>query len=241
MAELKLSKPLKYDHPKGTPVTVVDQYINEITGEKVWFTAPKVAGVYYNKTVSFFERAIELRDRVLKNLRPVNPRDAEQGNAFIDEKNVFEFFTEACSGIILLFASVESMVNNFIENAPEHNYTKNVKNKIFSTGKYFIERKKNQVLSLEQLLFLNIEEKLKNVLPCLYGFESPANQKFWQDFKTLKLLRDGFIHCTRNQAYGANRGENSLYSKLFDLDFEKLINHIGDLLTYFKNNTQKII
>jgi len=241
MVELNLSKPLKYDHPKGTPVTVVDQYINKSTGEKVWFVAPKIDAVYYDKAVKFFENAIELKDKVLKSLGPVNPKDQDQGNAFINKEAVFEFFTESCSGIILLFAAVESLVNNLIENASTYNYCKKKKTKIFSVGKYFIERKKNEVLSLEQLLFLSIEEKLKNVLPCLYKFESPANKKFWQDFKTLKLLRDGFIHCTRDHAYGANKGVNSIYSKMFDIDFEKLINNTGDLLIYLKNNTQKTI
>jgi len=238
MAELQLSKPLKYNHPKGTPVTVVDKYINK-TGEDVWFVAPKIDGVYYGRAVKFFEHAIELRENVFKSKGAVNPKDQEQGNAFIDKNAVFEFFTEACSGIILLFASVESLVNSLIENSQNHNYNKVIKKKIFSLGKCSFEYKKNQILSLEQILFLNIEEKIKNVLPVLYKFESPASQNYWQDFKILKLLRDGFIHCTRNQSYGANRGVNSLHSQLFDIDFEKMINSIGDLLTYLKNNSQK--
>ena len=239
MAELKLSKPLKYDHPKGTPVTFVDQYINQDTGEKIWFAAPKIDGLYYGKSVKIFEDAIKLRNTIFKNLGPVNSKDSDQGNAFLNKEVIFEFFTETCSGIILLFAATESLVNNLIENAPEYNYCKKIKVNIFSIGKYIIVYKKNERLSLEQLLFLNIEEKLKKVLPCLYKFESPASKKFWQDFKNLKLLRDGFIHSTRKQAYGADRGVNSLYSQLFDIDFEKLVNNIGNLLMYLKDNTKK--
>jgi len=193
--------------------------------------------------VKFFDNAIKLRNKVLNSKGPVNSKNPDQGNAFINEGTVFEFFTESCSGIILLFAATESLVNNLIENAPVYNYCKKIKVNIFSVEKYFIGRKKNEVLSLEQLLSprIGIEEKLKNVLPCLYKFESPTNKNFWQDFKTLKLLRDGFVHCTRDQVYGADRGVNSLYSKLFDIDFEKLINNIGDLLMYLNNNTQKIV
>lgn len=239
MPEIKLATPLKYDHPKGTPVTVVDQYINKSAKEKTWFVAPKIDGVYYGRTVNFFENAIELRNKVINNRKLANPTDPEQGYAFIDQKAVFEFFTEACSGVILLFAATESLANNLIENAPRHNYSKNKKVDIFSIGKYVIGQKKEQLLSSEQLLFLGIEEKLKNVLPCLYNFESPANKDFWQDFRKLKQLRDGFIHCTRNHSYGADRGVNSLYAQLFDVDYEKLINNIGDLLTYLKDNSQK--
>lgn len=239
MAEITLSKPLKYDHPKGTPVTVVDQYINKNTGEKIWFVAPKVDGVYFGKAVKFFENAIELKSKVFSSKGPVNPKDSDQGNAFIDQEAVFELFTEASSGVILLFAATESLVNKLIERAPKHNYSKNVKVNMFSVGKYVIGRKKNRVLSLDELLFLSIEEKLKNVLPYLYGFESPADKTFWQDFKTLKSLRDGIIHSTRNHAYGADRGVNSLYSQLFDIDYEKLINNVGDLLTYLNNSSQR--
>ncbi len=239
MGEIKLSTPLKYNHPKGTPVTVVDQYISRKTKETTWFVAPKIDGLYFGRSASFFDNAIKLRNKVIKDRKPVNPTDPEQGNAFIDQKAVFEFFTEACSGVILLFAATESLVNNLIENAPKHNYGKDKKNNLFSIGKYAIKRKRSEVLNLEQLLFLGIEEKIKNVLPILYGFESPGNKTFWKYFKTLKQLRDGFIHCTRNHAYGADRGVNSLYAQLFDVDYEKLINNIGDLLTYLKDNSQK--
>ncbi|MEI7890551.1 MAG: hypothetical protein WCI36_01145 [bacterium] len=241
MPEIKLATPLKYNHPKGTAITVVDQYINKSTREKTWFVAPKIDGVYFGKAVNFFNNAIELRKKVFENRKPINPTDPDQGKAFINQKDVFEFFTEACSGVILLFAATESLTNNLIESASEHNYNKDKKNKIFSIGKYIIEQNKNQPLSLEQLLFLGIEEKLKNVLPQLYEFESPAGKTFWQDFKTLKQLRDGFIHCTRNHAYGADRGVNSLYAQLFDMDFEKLVNNIGDLLTYIKDNCQRTV
>jgi hypothetical protein len=240
MPEIKLAKPTKYAHPKGTPITVVDQYTSKSTGEKVFFIAPKIDGVYYGKSVKFFESAINLRENVFHSKGPVNPKDLDQGNAFIDKTAVFEFFTEACSGTILLFAAVESLVNDLIESAHEYNYSKIKKDKILSIGKYFIGYKKSRILSLEQLLFLNIEEKIKNVLPCLYKFEFLSNNNFWQDFKNLKSLRDGFIHCTHNHAYGASRGVNSLYSQLFDVDFEKLVNSIGNLLTYLKNNAQKI-
>lgn len=236
MAKLELSKPVKYSHPKGTPVTVVDRYINKNTNEEIWFVAPKIDGVYYGEAVKFFENAIKLKDKAFKGIGRVNPKDSSQGKAFIDHESVFEFFTEACSGIILLFASVEFLVNKLIENAPKYNYNKNIKVSIFSIGKYAINQKKSQVLSLEQLLFLNIEEKLKNALPCLYEFESPVSKTYWHDFKTLKLLRDGFIHCTHNHAYGADRNVNSLYSQLFDIDYKKLINNIGDLLKHLNNN-----
>lgn len=239
MPEIKLATPLKYDHPKGTPVTVVDQYINKTTKEKTWFVAPKIDGVYYGKAINFFENAIKIRNKVLNNRKPANPTDPDQGNFFIDQKDVFEFFTEACSGVILLFAATESLANNLIEKAPEHNYSKVIKVKMFSLGKYVIERKEKQFLSSEKLLFLGIEEKIKSVLPCLYNFESPVRKTFWQDFKNLKQLRDGFIHCTRNHAYGADRGVNSLYAQLFDVDYEKLLNNVGELLTYLKDNSQK--
>jgi len=191
--------------------------------------------------MDFKSIVFELKNKVFNGKGPINSKDPSQGNAFINKEDVFEFFTEACSGIMLLFAATESLANSLIENAPEYNYYNKKKVNIFSVGNYFVSRKNNAVLSLEQLLFLSIEEKLKKVLPCLYKFESPASKIFWQDFKTLKLLRDGFIHCTRNQAYGANRGVNSLYSQLFDINFEKFAYKIGDLLIYLQNNSQKTV
>ncbi len=241
MPEIRLSKPLKYDHPKGTPVTLVDQYINNDTKERTWFVAPKIDGLYYNRAVKFFEKAIKLRKKVLSSRGPVNPKDHEQGEAFVNKDKVFNFFTEACSGIILLFAAVESLVNTLTERSPKHDYKK--KGRVFkiSIGKLKIEWEKEKNLSVNDLLFLGIEEKIKKVIPSLYEFDSPVNQEFWQDFKELKKLRDGFIHCRCDHAYGANKGVNSLYSQLFDFDFEKNINNVGKLITYLDNESKNSI
>ncbi len=239
MPEVKLATPLKYDHPKGTPITVVDQYINKNTGEKTWFVAPKVDGLYYGRAVKFFEKAIKLRKKVLASRGFVNPKDHEQGKAFINKDRVFNFFTEACSGVILLFAAVESLTNTLIEKSPKYDFKKKKRAKRISVGRIKIEWEKERALTLDELMFVGIEEKLKNVLPCLYDFKSPASKNFWQDFKKLKRLRNGFIHCTRNHAYGANKGVNSLYSQLFDIDFEKLVNNIGELIEYLDKNTSR--
>jgi len=239
MAILRLSKPLKYDHPKGTPVTVVDKYINPVSKEEILFHAPKVRGMYYGKSVDFFNSAIALKDKCFQSVGLVNPKDAEQGNAFIDNDSVFSFFTESCSGMIMLFAAVESYVNDLIERSANEKYYKILPYKL-SFGRFAIFYKKEKNLTIEERLYLSIEEKIKKVLPTIFNFQSPAQEHFWQDFIQVKKLRNAFMHSTRSKSYGANRGENSVYAQLFDLDFERLVNSVGDLIKYLKTNSNDV-
>lgn len=238
MTEIKLSRPLKYSYPKGTPVTVVDKYVNTKTGEQTWFKAPKVEGVYYNRSKEFFSKAIELKNKLSRERGPVNPKDPEQGNAYTNENTVFDFFTESCSGLILLFGAVEALTNRLIEQASTLNYEEEKEVKKITFSKLIIRWKKMIGLSLEELSFLSIEKKLKYVLPCLYKIESPASKGFWEDFKMLKRLRNGIIHPTRSNAYGAHENRNSVYAELFEVDFEKLINNIEKLMKYLDDNTK---
>ncbi|MBI4049735.1 MAG: hypothetical protein HY395_02910 [Candidatus Doudnabacteria bacterium] len=234
MPIIKLATPLKYSHPKGTPVTVVDRYIDPNTKKETWFTAPKIVGVYYKKSIEFFNKALELRTRVFASRGPVNPKDSEQGTAFMDEQAVFDFFTEACSGIILLFGAVESLVNELIEKAPAIPYTEEKRAKIISLGKLSVYWRRQKSLSSQELSYKEIDLKLKYILPSLYSFESPAQKSFWGDFKLLKRLRDSVTHPTKSRAYGASKNMNSIYAEFFGVDFQQLVNGTGDLIKYLQ-------
>lgn len=239
--QTNLVKPakLKYEHKTGESVRKVDLYFDKENNEQIWFTAPKVDGLYFKKAEELLNDANHKRNDVKKSKGLVNPKDPQQGNAFINENAVFEFFSIASAGIILLFSSVEANINNAIETCKDVNYFEKKDKTIFKIWKLIVRFRQTSTLTKEEILFLDINTKLKKVLPKLYNFESPANENFWQKFSELKKIRDSLIHITSTKSYGASNYKNSVYAELMDLDFDELLNAIRNLIYYIDNNVHK--
>ena len=52
---------LKYEHPIGTPVTLIDRYIDKVSGKETWFIPPKVDGLYLEKARKLIDEANKKR------------------------------------------------------------------------------------------------------------------------------------------------------------------------------------
>jgi len=236
-----LTKPvkLKHVHKTGEPVRKVDFYIDKKNNERICFVAPKVDGLYLKRAKELFKEADKKRNEVIKSKGPVNPKDPQQGNAFINENVIFDFFSITSAGIILLFSSVEANVNNAIESCKDINYFEKKDKTIFKIWKLIVRYRQSRALTKEEILFLDINTKLKKVLPKLYNFGSPAKENYWQQFSELKKIRDSLIHITSTKSYGASNNKNSVYAELIDLDFNELLNAIKKLINYIDNNVYK--
>lgn len=235
--QTKITKPakLKYNHPVGTPITVVDFYSNR-KGERTFFTWPKVEGLYFERAREIFTETVNKRKIVFKSRGPINPKDLTQGQAFIDENEVFNFFSLASEGIILLFGAVEALTNNLIEEVQSESYIEKRYTKVIQLSNWRLQRRKDVQLTKDRMLFRNIKDKLKNILPICYNIEPPTQRDFWASFCLLKKLRDGIMHPTRVKTYGVDKKSNSIFAELFEIDFEKLVADIEALLEYLEKN-----
>ena len=242
IVQTKITKPakLKYSHPVGTPVTVIDFYINH-KGERTFFTWPKVDGLYFERAKEIFGEATEKRKIVFQNRGPVNPKDLTQGQAFLDKDEVFNFFSLASEGIILLFGAVEALINSLIENIQLGLYSEKKYTGVVKLGNWRLQRRKHVYPTKEQVFFRGIEDKLKNILPICYGIESPVKKDFWASFCLLKKLRDGIMHPTRSKTYGADKEKNSVLAELFEIDFMKLVTDTESLLQYLEENCKETV
>ncbi len=237
VVQTKITKPakIKYSHPIGALITVVDFYIN-CKGERTLFNWPKVDGLYFERAKEIFAEAANKRKIVFKSRGPVNPKDLTQGQAFIDEDEVFNFFSLASEGIILLFGAVEALTNTLIEEIPSESYKEQKYIKVIQLRNWRLQKRRTSQLTKEQMLFKNIKKKLKNILPIYYGIEPPAQKGFWASFCLLKKLRDGIMHPSRFKTYGADKETNSIFAELFEVDFKKLVTDIETLLEYLEKN-----
>ncbi|MCX6785728.1 MAG: hypothetical protein NTZ18_02655 [Candidatus Komeilibacteria bacterium] len=235
--QTELTKPanLKYDHPAGTKVTKVDIYVEKGTSNQIFFSAPKVDGLYFQRAEQLFKEAEEKKKVVFASKGLVNPKDSTQGVAFIDSDAVLDFFSIASAGVVLLFSSVEAQANHLIEIVNPINYIKSKDIVLIKIGIWTMRRKKDVKLSMEEILFLGIEEKLKKVIPGIYNFESPVNEAFWESFKKLKSLRDGLTHPIQDRVYRGPSDKNSVYADLLDTNFNELLRNIKDLIDFLRS------
>ena len=230
---------LKYEHPTGTLVTLVDRYIDKASGNTTWFVSPKVDGLYLEKAKELINEANKKRGIVFASRGPVNPKDHTQGCAFTDEENLLDFFLLTTEVVILLYSAVEFLTNYSIEKAVDLTYKKYKYLSIFHIGGIRLELKKKVTLSQQEILFLRTEEKLKYVLPQHYSCESPSQKVFWESFIKLKHFRDDVIHATRYKTYGASRAQNSVYAELLAVDLNKLLADVEQLLYYLDQNIKQ--
>lgn len=227
---------LKYEHSVGTLVTLIDRYIDKVSGKKTWFIPPKVDGLYLEKAKELINEANKKRGIVLASRGSVNPKDPVQGDAFVDKENLLDFFSLATESVILLYSAVEFLANYSIEKATNLYYNKRKYSPIFKLGVIRFEFKKIVTLSQRDILFLRTEEKLKSVLPQHYSCKSPSQKDFWESFMVLKRFRDDVIHATRNKTYGANQAQNSVFAELLAIDLNKLLTDTEQLLGYIDQN-----
>jgi hypothetical protein len=103
-----------------------------------------------------------------------------QGTWPEDHRFLFDFFELFLAEVIFSFTAIEAFAN---ESIPQHfTYA-------WKTSK---EVKKLARADIERLV--NLDEKLKRVLPEAHNLESPAGTKAWQGFRELKAVRDRVVH-----------------------------------------------
>ncbi len=240
--ETTLAKPAKigrFEHAVGAPIAFIDKFTEKDTGIATWFYAPKVDGMYLNRAEALIDECLKKKAAAQASRRPMNSKDPTVGDAFGDKDSALDFFETGSIAIILLHATIEFIANLHIELAKDLHYVVRKDVTVLKLWGMRLQVKRDVVLSIEQVLFLSLDEKLKSVLPGHYAFTSPASQSFWQDYVELKKLRDELVHITRDRSYGASRGENSVYARLFEVDFMKLLKGTESLIDYVEGECRK--
>lgn len=224
---------LKYDHPAGTKVTLLDKHTSSNSKEETFFEAPLVEGFFFEEAKKYFNMADEKRNEMIGSRGLINPKDASQGYAYRNTDAVFNFFSLVSIGSILLFDAVETATNKYIERTKKA-YKKKTDFILIKLGSWSLRYKRETELNLEQMLYLGIDEKLKSVLPFCYDFAPPTQERFWASFKRLKSFRDSLIHIHGARGYGARTNQNSVFSKLIDEDFNALVTNNEQLIQFIK-------
>jgi hypothetical protein len=103
-----------------------------------------------------------------------------QGTYPENHKLLFDFFESLIAEVIFSFTAIEAFANESIPTNFVYSW-KNAK-EVKQLARPDIER------------YVQLDEKLKRVLPQAHSIRSPSGTKIWQEFKTLKAVRDRLVH-----------------------------------------------
>lgn len=139
----------------------------------------------------------------------------------LDEEGLYRYLYLGASCLISLIVSVEAFVNQEIPYDFKLTVT-NKKGQAETLTKGDIEFRKR------------LEEKLE-ILADILGKKDFKQQLFWNEFKSIKKLRDGFVHIKTKGSQKVDRNDELFFS-ILELDFIKAKKTIINLVNFFINN-----
>lgn len=131
-----------------------------------------------------------LRGRKNGSVGPANPSAA------------LDCLADLAAAVLFAFTAVESLANHAIDMLPE-------------TATVTIGRKgrEAEIAKPEMVRRLNLDEKLKQVLPLIDGGRNIAGTAPWERYLHLKGLRDALVHIDR-RGYAPDPDERTAYDRL---------------------------
>lgn len=103
-----------------------------------------------------------------------------QGTWPEDHRPLFDFFEAFIAEVIFSFTAIEAFANESIPANFSYAWKNTKETKLIARAE--IER------------YVQLDEKLKQVLPQAHNIKSPSGTKAWQGFKELKAVRDRLVH-----------------------------------------------
>jgi hypothetical protein len=103
-----------------------------------------------------------------------------QGTWPEDHRLLFDYFELFIAEVIFSFTAIEAFANESIPTAFSYSWKNAKETKLITRAD--IER------------FVQLDEKLKRVLPQAHNIKGPAGTKAWQGFKEIKAVRDRVVH-----------------------------------------------
>ena len=158
--------------------------------EQLSFGIPSAAALYLEISDKAFGEAFRL-----KKMAFTRTNKNEMRPEFI-----FEYFEQMAVAVVFGYTALEAFANVCI---PEAYYFEKKHKEIYAAlGKENIERQ------------VDLETKLRKILPEVLKSEKIAGTKLWQDFRYLKEIRDRFIHIKSFESHSLHPDPKSVWDQL---------------------------
>jgi hypothetical protein len=185
VVDYRIIRPRVFLEKGGNTVASVQQLSSFSVGNcKIEFITPNPVTLFYNKGRKEYENA----ETIYKEIIQPNLNPGKKYEVSIDDLHkIYDYLEHIQTSIICVYSAIEALSNVAIPNG-------------------FILTKKNNKGIMETWKKENIErwisttEKISKIVPSIRKIESPASQRFWEDFIALKDIRDEIIHQKQSKA-----------------------------------------
>lgn len=193
-------------HPIGTILKVIKEIIYKDNIQHI--TLPNPTAMYLSLATKLGNHGYDF----IKNNFPNNKEIISQKDENLFNTKLFDAFENLIACVIFSYSAIEAFANFEIP-----------KEYIFK-----IERKDKrcqEIYNHAQIeRFLNLEMKLKIILPDILQTKSKIPNKIWQDYLWLKKIRNRFVHLKHSDWDNKPVDKKKLYTGLwYDLLSEKII------------------
>ncbi len=188
---------VEYEELKSTSIVTHPIKINN---KKTNFLTP-------NPTALFLDISHNL---YIKACKTYKFEKLKEPDSIMDAKKYFNSLEFYIGSIIFAYTSIESFVNEVIPKGYVHKKQKT---------------KCTEIYTKDQIEYLQLDEKLKNILPEIIKIASIAQTQLWSEYIELRDIRHQIIHLkTKNLDYISSQNK-------FDHIWNRIINN-GNFIDY---------
>lgn len=148
-----------------------------------------------------------------------------------NEKRLFTFLEKRMGSVVFAFTALESFANEII---PE-------KYQISGSNLESIPNVlKSGILNKDQVeRNVNLGEKLDIILPEVLKIQSPKGTKIWQNYKTIKKLRDRIVHLKSIDRKSSSVKDETIWKELIIADQLNIALIAKGIIDYYYKNCEK--
>lgn len=197
-------------------------------GEILSFPTPNASSLALNSAFCAAKRANDLKRQFKYKVDP-SPVGPSKLIPLDQCDELFSYFEESLVSVISSFQALEAFCNYSISQV--HGHSVKVK-----------KQKKVELLDPETAeRVVSTKDKLKSILPKIYGVSTPSGKALWERFVKLKRARDACVHIKyRDQCPSANQlDEQSLFFQFLDNDPLSFPAAAAEMIGYFYANQEK--
>jgi hypothetical protein len=188
----------------------VDAFPFNYRGQTRYIPEPDPILIYFHTAYVYLVQIEDKRDKVLAKTAV-----SEMSEDVIND--LYEYYGLTFSFIMLLFTSLEAFINRSIPKKFEYKKALD---------------KRTEVYNKKQIHWLNIDEKMKKVLPQIEGKDFGKGHPTLQTIiDNLKDFRNSIVH-TREGSEG-HTPFDYLFKRAFTFDYRKALNAVKDFCNFY--------
>lgn len=209
-------------HAPGTEVLLVGltRYDRKTT---IHFPVPNMTGLFLHQAHVAWTESQAILDAG-QFITPSNNTAADGPRATNDDAILFGLMELRMVAIVFAYTSLESFANESIPDDHTFTQTRN-------------DRRCTEVYTKTQAEYLNLDIKLGNVLPPIFGVTTPKGGKIWNKYQLIKDLRDRIIHMkSKDRTPNVEPDEETIWRELLDKSKPNVALVAKEIIGYYLKN-----